>query len=292
MIDAPASKSFSARRDVPQKNRISPLVWMNAVCLDAPLVAVTWHWLFARSFGLPITGGAMAALFLTAWVIYLADRFGDSVSIDLRRATSFRQRFCVRHRRAWMFGTAVVGVADVAVVVALLGREALGYGAVVGVMALVYLLTNQLRPAVWRLVPAKELAIGVLFAAGTVVPIAAHLSFPAVAPWVLFAALCTMNCVSIAVWERWLDIAQQRISIATVFPGVGVLVLPALLLLAAWSFFAWRGLAGSSPVYMCVAASAVLLALTHTFRRRIQADVRTALADLVLLTPAVLLCWR
>ena len=289
MIGTPASKSFRGTRSF---SRVSPLVWLNAVCLDAPLVAVSWHWLFARSFGTPVDPGGITALFLTAWLIYLADRFGDSISIDWQRATSFRQRFCLKHRRAWLITTALVATADVAVVATQLQTTMLMPGAIVGATAVVYLLTNQLRHAVWRVLPAKEIAIGVLFAAGTMVPIVSHLPTAALRPWVLFAALCTLNCISIAVWERWLDSAQRRVSIATAFPSAGAIVLPALLLLVvASSAIAWSDIATRS-IYICVGASAALLGLTHASRRRIQPDVRTALADLVLLTPAVLLAWR
>jgi hypothetical protein len=50
--------------------------------------------------------------------------------------------------------------------------------------------------------------------------------------------------------------------------------------------------AAAQAMFVCLSLSAALLALTHVFRRRIQPDVRTALADLVLLTPAALLLTR
>jgi hypothetical protein len=91
-------------------------VWLNLVCLDAPLVAIAWQWLFARSFGVAVGIGATLALFLTAWLIYLADRFGDSLSIDLTRSTALRQRFCLRHRRVWRAAIVCVALADCAVI--------------------------------------------------------------------------------------------------------------------------------------------------------------------------------
>lgn len=286
MIAATASKSFANQRKRLRKFRISPLVLLNAVCLDAPLVAVCWLWLFASTFDAPVSGAGMAALFLTAWVIYLGDRLGDSAFVDVRRASSFRQRFCLRHRRRWLHAIVVVAVLDLAVVATQLGSAVLLMGAAVALLAIAYLLTNQLRPGAWRVLPAKEIAIGVLFAAGTIVPIALHLPSAALLPWLLFAALCTMNCISIAVWERWLDDAQQRVSIATAFPRVSGFVLPALLVLAVASICsAW--MTSAAPVIcVCISISAGLLALTHVFRRRVQSDVRTALADLFLLTPA------
>ena len=292
MIAPTASKSFAERRDRAQKIRISPLAWMNAVCLDAPLVAVSWLWLLAASFDLPVSRWATAALFLTSWLIYLSDRLGDCAAVDVRRATSFRQRFCLRHRRTWAVAIVVVALLDAAVVAMQLRSDMLMIGSVVALLAIAYLLTNQLRPGAWRLLPAKEIAIGVLFAAGTVVPIALHLPSAAMLPWCLFAALCVMNCISIAVWERWLDDAQQRVSIATVFPRVSGFLLPALLLLLIASLLLARTSGAAQPIYMCISISTALLGLTHVCRRGVQPDVRTALADLVLLTPAVLLLAR
>ena len=292
MIATTASKSFVGQRIPPARIRISPLVWLNAVCLDAPLVAVCWLWLFASSFDAPVSAAGMAALFLTAWVIYLGDRLGDCASVNVRRATSFRQRFCLRHRRSWLVAIVVAAVIDAAVVATQLGSAVLIMGAAVALLSIAYLLTNQLRPGAWRVVPVKETAIGVLFAAGTVVPIALHLPSAAALPWLLFAALCTMNCISIAVWERWLDDAQQRISIATAFPRVSGLVVPALLVLAIASLAIARTALAAPTICVCISISAGLVALTHVCRRRIQSDVRTALADLVLLTPGALLLFE
>jgi hypothetical protein len=53
--------------------RYSPVVWLNLLCLDAPIVAVTWQWLFARTFGAHLNLSLRVLLFLTAWLIYLAD---------------------------------------------------------------------------------------------------------------------------------------------------------------------------------------------------------------------------
>jgi len=97
MIEVAASKSFTPASAPPREKRISPFVWLNLVCLDAPLVAVSWHWLLADVFQIAIPRGTTAALFLTAWLIYLTDRFVDSVSLDQRTAVSLRQRFCRRH---------------------------------------------------------------------------------------------------------------------------------------------------------------------------------------------------
>lgn len=262
-----------------------PLTWLNLVCLDAPLVAVSWQWLFAESFGIPTQPSATCALFLTAWLIYLADRFGDSRSLNPAAATSLRQRFCSRHRATWLTGMSVVAIVDAIVIGTQLEAHQLRWGAVLGICAVAYLLANRRSPRLWEILPLKEVTIGVLFAAGTLVPLASGVSTTALPAWLLFACLCALNCVSIAAWERFLDVAQQRISVATAFPRIGSYLPIALPLLSGLAVTTALSKEQPVEVYFCIASSAFLLTLVHACRSRIPQDARTALADLVLLTP-------
>jgi len=89
--------------------------------------------------------------------------------------------------------------------------------------------------------------------------------------------------MAIAVWERDLDRAQGKHSIATRWPRVKswAQFLPLLLafVCAIPAFFdpsVW-------PVTVCLGISSILLFALHFFS--IRRDERTALADLVLLTP-------
>ncbi len=234
------------------------LTWLNLVCLDAPLVAISWQWLFARSFGIPIAPAGTAALFFTAWLIYLADRFGDSLSVNERGPLSLRQRFCLRYRTVWIGSIVIIALADL-FVIGQLDRTTIRAGVSVAAFAVLYLVLNQRWPSLWRKVPMKEVSIGFLFAAGTRVGLAAGLTGSALPGWFFFACLCVLNCVSIAVWERELDLAQQRVSIATVFPAAGRYLFPILGLFALASF----GLAfvASAPrvIFLAVAVSSSLL---------------------------------
>jgi hypothetical protein len=103
---------------------------------------------------------------------------------------------------------------------------------------------------------------------------------------ILLAALCFLNCVSIAMWERELDRTQGKHSIATHWPDANIprFLLPVLLagcaLLVVFDLQLW-------PVALSLGASGLLLgAIPHTAVSR---DERTALADLVLLAPLVFL---
>ncbi len=273
-----------ATNATPMGARFSPLVWLNLVCLDAPLVAVSWQWLFAREFAVPVPRGATAALFLTAWMIYLADRLVDSCTLRPGAIVSARQSFCRQHRRWWVAAVAVIAVTDAILILGTLDRVAMSAGSAIGACAFVYLLVNQLRPQFWRVLPLKEISIGVIFAAGAMVGLLRSLPHSALLPWFAFAAVCALNCICIAVWERDLDEAQRRISIATAFPQATHVLLPVLVLLGLTS-----ALFARQPVCVCVATSAALLAILHRFGGRIAPDSRTALADLVLLSPLLIL---
>jgi len=44
---APAAKAIATAR---LQRRYSPVIWLSLLCLDAPLVALMWQWLFARTY--------------------------------------------------------------------------------------------------------------------------------------------------------------------------------------------------------------------------------------------------
>jgi hypothetical protein len=293
--------------------RAVPTVWLNLVCLDAPLVAVAWLWLFARTFHVPFQIGNAVALSLTAWMIYLADRLADSSTLKPDLPRSLRQNFCLQHRELLIVMIALVGGFDAYVIWRTTALQTSLIGAVVGLVAVIYLVVNHPLGLVWRSLPAKELAIGILFTAGTIVallpeiPLTGNFAVAVLA----FAALCSLNCVSIAGWERELDRVQGKVSIATRHPRVARFVTTT----CAWFGFVALVLGiifqPAARIFVCIGLSAFLLGwlnasarfkegrFTNRPRSRnrginrrslasVQAD-RTALADLVLLTPIVFL---
>jgi hypothetical protein len=261
---------------------------LNLVCLDAPIVAVAWLALFARTCGLPLQTGNGIALFLTAWMIYLGDRLADSATIEANGPQSLRQQFCRRHRCIWVVAVALVAGLDAYVIWRTTALETFLAGAAVGLLALIYLVLNHPLGLIWRSLPAKELVIGVLFAAGTLVALLpglenAAIGFPISATF--FAALCVLNCMSIARWECGLDRAQGKISIATRHPAIarGSGLIALVLGVAAFAMAILFYLA--APLFACLSVSALFLAWLNS--APIEVDRRTALADLVLLTPII-----
>ena len=286
--DSLGGTRFRASTDM--RKRVPPLVWLNLVCLDAPIVAVAWLWLFARTFHLPLRTGNGAALFLTAWLIYLGDRFADAISLKPGVPRSVRQEFCLRHREFWIATVALVAGFDAYVIWRTTAWETFLVGAAVGILALLYLVANHPLGLIWRSLPAKELAIGTLFAAGTAVALMPHVptSQIFVVTIIAFAALCSLNCISIADWERELDRAQRKVSIATRHPrlarSVGKICVALGFALFAMAIF----VPAAILIFVCLATSALLLACLNSSSLRGR-DSKTALADLVLLTPLIVL---
>ncbi|MGH8101771.1 MAG: hypothetical protein ACREIW_10780 [Chthoniobacterales bacterium] len=264
------------------------LLWLNLVCLDAPLVAICWQWLFARSFHFILTAPEMAALFLTAWFIYLVDRFSDSIFLAADVPKSAREVFCQEHRQLWFFLVLSIALVDAGFVWFRLDSVTRTNGLILSTAAVLYLLVNNRFSRIWTFVPIKEITIGILFAAGTLLVFASHLTG---ARWtigsaaMLFAVLCSLNCISIAFWERNLDLAQSKHSLATLWPrarSLAPIVSTIVAVVSALLGFLDPRLYALS---ICLGFSALLLALLNflPFSR----DERTALADLVLLTPFV-----
>ena len=267
----------------------SPLLWLNLVCLDAPLVAICWQWIFAHSFHLSVPVGHRAALFLTAWVIYLADRFGDSVSLITGQPKSVRQQFCLRHKSIWLVSIICVAAVDLVVVLRAVNYDTAVVGAVLGTLTVAYVAINHAHSEIWEIIPLKEFMIGSLFAAGTLLGVTPHIfteSSTMIFAGILFAALCSLNCISIAIWERDLDRIQGKHSIATRWPHANFLARLLLLLLLAGSVVLALFDAGAWPVVLCLGASGLLLGALRFVP--VSRDERTALADLVLFTPLAL----
>jgi hypothetical protein len=263
---------------------------MNLICLDAPLVAVTWQWLFGHSLQVAVPGPARLGLFFTAWLIYLGDRFAAAISLPNDAPKSAREAFCRKHRCLWLSMFLVVAIFDGIVVFGWLDRGTLRRGIFLAVIAAIYFAINLRFSQLWRILPVKELCVGFLFASGTLLALVPQLrqagsriDFAAV----LFASLCALNCISIAVWECFLDVEQHRHSIATRWPDIKIWAQSLLIVLVCCSAalaFTDRSL---RALAVCLGTSGALLFVLHFLL--IDRDARTALADLVLLTTLIFL---
>lgn len=273
-----------------------PVVWLNLVCLDAPIVAVAWQWLFARVFGAQLDFPVRLLLFLTAWLIYLTDRFADTIALPPQTAVSLRHQFCRDHMMGWWIAIVIIFLLDLVIALRTLDLQMFLLGGTLAALCALYLFLNHSLGGKWPLLPMKEKAIGILFAAGTALGVIGHLPVLTVSfglALLLFAILCTYNCLSIAAWERELDLSQGKASFMTGWPkaaraltaiGYGLIIAASGFALL-WHF--------ALPLWFALAMSAFLLVRLNR-AKQLPRDQRTALADLVMLSPLLirLLSWR
>lgn len=234
-------------------------LWPNLLCLDAPLVALAWQDLAARSFGAPLHPAGRIALALTVWAVYLADRL-----IDIRgegpAPKTARHEFARRHRGVLRVLLGAVLMLGGMVAVVELRRVVLLYGLALAGCVISYLSIFPPRASRWE----KQIVAAVLFSAGVLlVPATSLVKWRLVAPAVLFAGLCLCNLVLIELWEAgraghliWMAPASVA-ALALLRPGGG-----------------WQD---------AVAFSGVLLAGLAVSGSRLSLDARRTLADVALL---------
>jgi hypothetical protein len=190
----------------------------HVLSLDAPTVAALWCWTLACAVHIHLPIAAPFMLALGTWLFYVADRLLDGMVADrlldgmlAPEPARLRERhlFHRRHRPAFLVGIVCGSIALATLVVRRMPGFVVRAYMVLGVCALLYLLLvhNRGLRTLSRLFP-KELAVGVIFACATISPTWERLRRTAPAPPAapllllpLFAALCTLNCIAIEIWE-------------------------------------------------------------------------------------------
>lgn len=257
-----------------------------ALSLDAPLVAVLWQGLFAASFGVTLLWYHPIILGLSVWLVYVADRLLDAKKLDLSQLHTVRHVLHAKYYRiftiAWVLIFGTVGVLALSF---LTPREIL-LGA--GIAAAVAAYAAGIHLKAKRPIFTKELQVGFVFGAGVTLSVWAQTaSFQLLLTTFLFAALCSLNCLLIAVWERRVDRAQQQPSLALTLPHLPILLPPTLILfslstLALTPFLPY-------PLTLSLSLAAALLWLLNAYQEAFSRESLRVLADVALLTPLVYL---
>jgi hypothetical protein len=203
-----------------------PVYW-HLLSLDAPTVAVLWAWAFARATQVHAAPIILAVLGLGTWLIYIADRLLDS-RFSPHRDLRERHFFHARHRRAFLTVSAAAGVLLLSLI-CIMPSPARREDTCVFAASMLYFAGVHLPIVRMRRWFPRELAVGILFACAAAIPawsvsIALHARL--IAPVLLFAGLCTLNCIAIEVWERpapstpsiTIPIAAVSLAIASAVP--------------------------------------------------------------------------
>jgi hypothetical protein len=275
--------------------RLSPLTLWHLLSLDAPTVATVWTAFIAHCIRLALPWTELAAMFVAVWMIYAADRLLDARDLDAHERRSDleeRHRFHHRHRKRF-FAVMVAAAGALVLLLAHLHPAALLLYAMLASLLSVWLLAIHLWPATDSRRLPKELAVGIFFPAAVFIPTVARV--PSLQPKLLpcallFALVCTLNCLYLYAWEHSSGRSRARAHWTTLLCLRHLAPLTATTILASLALAIvslWQLRFALAPALACAASAALLLWLNHTRSRLPKLRLR-ALADLVLLTPLLL----
>ncbi len=262
----------------------NPLTLWHLLSLDAPTIAVLWTLFPARLNHIPIPGTTLLATALAVWTLYAADRLLDTcrlpphpVAISTPHLEP-RHLFHHRHRRPFLLTIAAAATLLLFLLPHLLPSALSLYLTEAALLAAYFLLIHTAPP---RILP-KELLVGLFFSAATFIPTVARapsLRLTLLPGALLFAALCTLNCLFIYTWEHPFSPHPHASTQAVIrlLPHTAAAILLLALTLAPRRYAA-----------ACALSTAALLALHLSRHRLSRLTLRTA-ADAALLTPLLFL---
>jgi len=265
------------------------LAFWHLASLDAPTVAVVWAIAIAHGAGIHLKPWLPLLLACGTWTVYVGDRLLDARSAIRKhnhRLLRERHYFHWRHRHTLLPIAVLTAVSSAAMIFGLMPIAARERNSLIASAAIVYF-SGVHAPAPFprwatRII-SKEFLVGVLFAAGCSAPTlpflhAASSSWPMVLSIIFLGWLAWLNCAAIESWESESDsINMPASAILLALTGFGLAIALG------------SGFAHPSLLLCCSASSAFLIFVLHRLRNRIDSLLLRALADLVLLCPAILL---
>jgi hypothetical protein len=273
---------------------LSPLALWHLLSLDAPTVAVLWTWFIARANHIHLPIAATLAMGIAVWMLYAADRLLDAQSAQ-QDTLEARHLFHHRHRTAFLTGILVASAA-LAFLLPRLDTQSIHLYLILGGLVFGYFILIHVTHSaaahqkVAHRLP-KEIAVGIFFAAAIFIPTVArqpHLRLALLPPALLFATLCSLNCLFIYAWEHTRAYTEHTAHTTTRLalrhlPFIAICITLASIALALTdSSIPW-------PIPIATTIAAMLLLTLHQRNHHIQPTILRAAADMVLLTPILFL---
>lgn len=277
-------------------------LYPNLLSLDAPLVAVAWLAVFAKTWRLVYhPWEAYVALGLVVWVIYVVDRLIDA---SLRKGTPERCEprhfFHWKHRKAFAASAGIASVVALFLVIRYMPYSIFGYllagviliGGFFGLSLLSQQDSNEI-PYMKNILAGLGFAYGVGLLAYVYNQSADIYATMRSREMISFAVLCIMNISAIDLWEH----ANRSQDVEVKATDELALTLPLALLGLAAIVFAYQatphpddatdyGLVTRSFFYAILTGAALLYVLNRT-RNRFHMDTLRVLADVALLIPVL-----
>lgn len=266
----------------------APLRLWHLASFDAPTVAVVWSLAFAWVAHVRLPVWVPVLLSLAVWTVYVGDRLLDARA-GLRAASLHRLRerhlFHWSHRRV-LLPLAVAAASAAWVIFVMIPAGVRERDSLLAAASLVYF-TGVHSGRKRSVLLSKEFLVGILFTAGCALPAWSRTAlpyawfWPLLIPVVYFALLAWLNCYAIERWETDADSTSRRsVWLLGLFVAIAGAVTSAALLVSQ---------SRSAALLVCGAVAAFLLALLDRFRNRLSPVALRTAADLVLLTPALLI---
>ncbi len=253
-----------------------------------------------------IAPGDVAAMFLAVFMLYATDRLLDAkplFALPLLPELEARHLFHHKHRSAFLFAI-LLGCPPLAWLLRHTAEPVLHLYVTLACLLCGWLLLVHARPAPSasaRRLP-KELAVGLFFPAAVFIPTvgrAPSLRAPLLPLAVLFASVCTLNCLYLYAWEHPGGLAHahpstrwgiRRLPLLAAASTLLSLLLLAAVLISPGPQRAWLGAAPHlGAAFLACGCSSALLMTLNARRGRLPPLLLRALADLVLLTPVPIL---
>lgn len=136
--------------------------YINIISLDVVAGSVICSLFFARIFEVPVSLYALGALGLTVWIIYTIDHLRDAMIIP-KLASTDRHRFHQQNFTTVLIILAVVILIDF-VMISYIPIQVLGYGFVLGLLVVVYLVFQRYLKFL------KEIFVACLYTGGILLP--------------------------------------------------------------------------------------------------------------------------
>lgn len=278
---------------MPAEHRKPFWLYPNLLSLDAPLVAVAWLYVFAKTWRLGYhPWEAYATLGLVVWMIYVVDRLLDvSMLAGTAARLEVRHQFHREHRKGFGIGLVVALLVALVLVLTRMPMTIYKYlllGAVLlaGFFGLAMLSSQEADETPL----AKNVLAGVTFAFGTAMT--AHIYRPELGifellrsrEFVCFAVLCILNISAIDLWQHASSAADLEIKASDEL----ALTLPLTLLGGASLVFALLDNEQSTrPFFYAVLTGSALLYILNRRRAEFSMDALRVLADVCLLVPVL-----
>lgn len=264
------------------------LALWHLLSLDAPTVAALWTWFIARSCRIHLPVVAILAMAVAVWTLYVADRLLDA-QLAGREELEARHYFHGHHRFAFLVGITAASIL-LATLLPRLSQEAIRLYLILGGFVFGYFVIIHATESARRL--PKEIAVGICFASAVFIPTVSrdpNLRRTLLPAALLFASLCSLNCLFIYAWEH----PSPTGTVPHTITRFALKHLPALSLLVCGLAIAFATTDSQPHRLICfpIAMSVGCLLLLHRNRSRSSPLMLRSAADFVLLTPLLFIAF-